>query len=306
MNSINTNVGALLAQKFLRSVSTELVVTQNRLSSGLRVSSVTDDASTFAVASGMRGDIKAYTAVAAALQGSVAAVNVAVAAGETISTRLGDIEAKIVQLSSNALSQSERDTYNTDIASLVAEVNSYLLQATYNGNNLLGVGGADMQVVANVDGSTLTLRDNNVADLAVGPINNNGQAVQGLKLVEDFRLVLDAALANLGADLARARPARPSSSGARRRRCASASVPWWTRTSRSSPRGSIPSRRASNSPCRHLASPTRRRRCCSASSSPPEASGSFFRLAAGIAGFCGQEMPCRMAQALDQFRQVID
>jgi flagellin len=204
MNSINTNVGALLAQKFLRSVSAELVVTQNRLSSGLRVSSVTDDASTFAVASGMRGDIKAYTAVAAALQGSVAAANVAVAAGETISTRLGDIEAKIVQLSSNALSQSERDTYNADLASLVAEVNTYLLQATYNGNNLLGVGGADMQVVANVDGSTLTLRDNNVADLAVGPINNNGQAVQGLKLVEDFRLVLDAALANLGADLARA------------------------------------------------------------------------------------------------------
>ena len=95
MNSINTNVGALLAQKFLRSLSAELVVTQNRLSSGLRVSSVTDDASTFAVASGMRGDIKAYTAVAAALQGSVAAANVAVAAGETISARLGDIEAKI-------------------------------------------------------------------------------------------------------------------------------------------------------------------------------------------------------------------
>ena len=204
MNSINTNVGALLAQKFLRSVSAELVVTQNRLSSGLRVATVTDDASTFAVAAGIRGDIKSYTAVAAALQGSVAAANVAVSAGETVAERLGDIEAKIVQLSNAGLSQSERDTYNTDLASLVAEVNSYLLQASYNGTNLLGTGGADVRVVANVDGSTLTLRNNDVANLAIDPINNNGQAVQTQKLVEDFRLALDAALANLGSDLVRA------------------------------------------------------------------------------------------------------
>jgi len=64
MTSVNTNVGALLAQKFLRSNAAEMSVTQNRVSSGLRVSTVTDDASTFAVASGTRGDIKAYTAVA--------------------------------------------------------------------------------------------------------------------------------------------------------------------------------------------------------------------------------------------------
>jgi flagellin len=59
-------------------------------------------------------------------------------------------------------------------------------------------------VVANVDGSTLTLRNNDVANLAIDPINNNGQAVQAQKLVEDFRLALDAALANLGSDLVRA------------------------------------------------------------------------------------------------------
>jgi flagellin len=204
MNSINTNVGALLAQKFLRSVSTELVVTQNRLSSGLRVSTVTDDASTFAVAAGIRGDIKAYTAVSAALQGSVASAKVAVSAGETIGARLGDIKAKIVLLSNNALSQTERDTYNADLASLVGEVNTYLLQASYNGTNLLGTGGTDVRVVANVDGSTITLRNNDVEDLAIAAINNNGQAVNALKTLETFQGTLDTALANLGSDLVRA------------------------------------------------------------------------------------------------------
>ena len=59
-NSVNTNGGALLGQKFLRSNAMEMSVVQNRLSSGLRVNSVTDDASTFAVAASMRGDIKSY------------------------------------------------------------------------------------------------------------------------------------------------------------------------------------------------------------------------------------------------------
>jgi flagellin len=59
VSTVNTNVGALLAQKFLRSTSSEMVTTQSRVSSGLRVSTVTDDASSFAVAAGIRGDIKA-------------------------------------------------------------------------------------------------------------------------------------------------------------------------------------------------------------------------------------------------------
>jgi hypothetical protein len=42
MTSIATNVGALLAQRYLRAITSELTITQNRLSSGLRVSTVTE------------------------------------------------------------------------------------------------------------------------------------------------------------------------------------------------------------------------------------------------------------------------
>ena len=65
MTTINSNQGALLAQKFLRSNASEAAGVQNRVSSGLRVSSATDDASTFAAATAARADVKAYTAVAA-------------------------------------------------------------------------------------------------------------------------------------------------------------------------------------------------------------------------------------------------
>ena len=206
MTSVNTNVGALLAQKFLRSTASDLVTTQNRVSSGLRVSTVTDDASSFAVASGIRGDIKAYVAVAAALQGSQVAATVAISAGETISNRVGDIKAKLVQLSDESLSSASRDTYQTDLDSMVAEVNDYLAQASYSGRNLLGVGATDndLLVVSNIDGSSVTVGDNNVTDLAfAGDIADNAGAQDALSTLAVFKAGLDTALANLGADLSR-------------------------------------------------------------------------------------------------------
>lgn len=204
MISINTNTGALLALRYLREIDSEMSVTQKRISSGLRVSTVTDDASTYAVAAGLRADIKAYTAVTSSLQGSVAAAQVAVSAGESISARIGDIKAKIVQLSSNSLTNAERTAYNSDLATLVDEVNSYLDQAAYNGSNLLGTGGSDLQIVANIDGTTLTLRNNDVNGLGIGSISNNGQAVNALADLEDFQTALDTALSRLGSDLNRA------------------------------------------------------------------------------------------------------
>ena len=206
MTSVNTNAGAILAQKFLRASTSEMQTTQNRVSSGLRVSTVTDDASSFAVAAGIRGDVKAYTAVAAALQGSTVAASVAISAGETISTRVGDIKAKLVQLSDESLSTASRSTYNADLASMVTEVNAYLQQASYNGRNLLGSGGSDMVVVANIDGTSVTIRDNNVADLSVGSnISGNSAAQTAITDLNTFKGTLDSALANLGSDVSRIR-----------------------------------------------------------------------------------------------------
>ena len=204
MTSVNTNIGAILAQKFLRANAADMAVTQNRVSSGLRVATVTDDASSFAVAAGIRGDIKAYTAVAAALQGGVVAGTVAVSAGEQISTRMGDIKAKLVQLSDESLSTASRSTYNADLQSMVEEVNGYLAQAEYTGRNLLGSGGSDLLIVSNIDGTTVTLRNNDVADLDLGgSIADNAAAQVALADLATFKGELDTALANLGADLTR-------------------------------------------------------------------------------------------------------
>ena len=203
MSSVNTNVGSLLGQKYLRYTAEEMNRVQNRVSSGLRVSTVLDDASTFAVAAGIRADVKAYTAVASALQGAKAAATVAIAAGETVSKRLEDVKAKIIQLADESISAASRTTYQNDLASMVAEVNAYLSQAAYNGSNLLGTvgGSANIDVVSNINASTLTIRDNQVSNLSLGTITDSNTASTALSSLATFKSGLDTALANLGADV---------------------------------------------------------------------------------------------------------
>ena len=203
MPSVNTNIGALVAQKFLRATSHELQMVQNRVSSGLRVTSAIDDASSFAVAAGMRADIKAYTAVAGALQGAKVGAQVAVSAGETIAKRMEDVKAKVVQMGDESLSAASRATYQSDLDSMVIEVNNYLRQASYQSVNLLGSGGADFLVVANIDASGITVRNQDVADLSGASLTIADQAgaSNALSLLAGFKSNLDTALAQLGADL---------------------------------------------------------------------------------------------------------
>jgi flagellin len=204
-NSVITNSGAIISQKFLRANSNEIVGVQNRVSSGLRVNTVTDDASTFAVAAGLRGDIKSYTAIAASLQAAKVLGTVAVQAGETISKRLEDVKAKVVQLADESLSSSSRATYNADLNSMVTEVNGYLQQANYFGSNLLGTGSGsgDVLVVANIDASAFTMRAQAVSDLGLTSIANASDAQVRLASLSSFKATLDTGLANLGADLKR-------------------------------------------------------------------------------------------------------
>ena len=56
-NSIVTNPEAFVALRNLERTNEKLSKTQERLSTGLKVTSATDDASNFAIAQGVRGDV---------------------------------------------------------------------------------------------------------------------------------------------------------------------------------------------------------------------------------------------------------
>jgi flagellin len=155
-NSILTNTGAMVALTNLNLINSNLKTTENRVSTGLDVSSAQDNASVFAVAQGLRANVKAYDAVGTALSGSQGVISVATSAATSVSNSMADIKTTLTQLSDDSLTTTQRSYYNNDLASLVNQVQSSFVQgATYNGVNLLN-STTNISVIADVNGNTIS------------------------------------------------------------------------------------------------------------------------------------------------------
>src|SRR3546814_12674180 len=89
-NSVNTNVGALVALSSLRVTNSDLDKTSKRVQTGFRVADASDDAAVFAVAQGIRGNIKAYASVQSSLAAGEGLGQVTAAALTGISNLIGD------------------------------------------------------------------------------------------------------------------------------------------------------------------------------------------------------------------------
>ncbi|PJI42456.1 flagellin [Ferrovibrio sp.] len=162
-NSVNTNVGALIALSSLRTVNREVDVTSKRVQTGYRVADAQDDAAVFAVAQGIRGDIKAKASVQSSLAGGEGLAQVTNAALKGISDVIGDIRAKLALLGSGSISDDQRAIYNADVAQLVGTMTSYTTQANFNGKNLLISATTDPSTfVADTAGATLQLTNQDI------------------------------------------------------------------------------------------------------------------------------------------------
>src|SRR5690606_33831283 len=83
-NSINTNVGAIVALQNLNATSRDLNITQNRVNTGLKISTAKDNGAIFAIATNQRAEMGALDAVKQSIQRGQSIVDVALAAGETV------------------------------------------------------------------------------------------------------------------------------------------------------------------------------------------------------------------------------
>jgi flagellin len=157
-NSVNTNVGALVALSSLRGINNELDKTSKRVQTGYKVADASDDAAVFAVAQGIRGNIKAYASVQSSLAAGEGLGQVTAAALTGISNLFGDLKAKFANLADGSLTSEQRTVYSNDAKQLVSQITNYISQATYNGKNLLNnATGTLVTFVADVSGTTLTL-----------------------------------------------------------------------------------------------------------------------------------------------------
>ncbi len=166
MVSINTNPGALIALQNLTRVTDELTAVQRRVSTGLEVSSARDNPTLFALAQQQRAQLGSLEAVQQGLRIGTSAVDVALAAGESISDVLVELRAVASQAADPSISAENRELLQSQFISLRDQIARLVSSAEIGGRNLIAAGASDLTVVASTDGTeTITVA---AQDLSVG------------------------------------------------------------------------------------------------------------------------------------------
>ena len=204
--SVNTNVGAQIALQNLNATNAQLAITQNRINTGKTVATAKDNGAIWAIAQGQRAEIGALTAVKQSLDRGVAAVDVALAAGETVSDLLLQMKEKALAATDASLKTAARAALNEDFVALRDQIASVTANAEFNGVNLLKTGATGFQALANAQGtSTLTvgaevlaLGSTNVSIAAAQTISTLSDATAAMTDVADSIAAVSGALARLG------------------------------------------------------------------------------------------------------------
>jgi len=206
-NSVFTNPSAFTALRSLNKINQRLDVTQNRVSTGLKVASSLDDASAFAVAQGIRGEIRALDSVIQGLNNSKAVGKVAVAGATAVSDLMVDIRQKLTELANSSISTAQRTIIQNDYNELLSQAANFVQNATYNGFQLLTSASTSVNTLANLGGAQLTLtrqRDLHLHLLSLAGITINTAVNAQSVIVGQFTSLeaeVGAALGTLGAEV---------------------------------------------------------------------------------------------------------
>jgi len=169
--SVNTNVGAMVALQNLSATQSQLMTTQNRVNTGLKVASAKDNAAIWAIAQNQRATSNSLNSVISSLQRGQSTVDVALSAGNSVSDLLLQMKEKALAASDSTLDTNSRNALNSEFISLRDQINKTVTNAVFNGGNMLlgtSTGGTatTVKALANADAtSVITVQ---AQDLSLG------------------------------------------------------------------------------------------------------------------------------------------
>ena len=155
VNNVNTNPGALIALQNLTRVTESLEETQRRVSTGLEVSSAADNPALFSLAQRQRAELGSIESVQQGLRIGTSVVDVALAAGESVSDILVELRALAVQAADSSIAAEDRTLIQDQFQSLTAQIGRIIDSADVGGRNLINNSTpAGLSLVAGPDGAT--------------------------------------------------------------------------------------------------------------------------------------------------------
>ena len=137
MTVINTNIAAISAQFNLNKVQSEMDTAMERLSSGQRINSASDDAAGMAVATRMESQIKGLAMAMKNAGDAQALVDTTEGAHEEVTNILQRLREIAVQSANGTNVTSDRQNLNDEVTQLVSEINRISQPTTWNGVKIL-------------------------------------------------------------------------------------------------------------------------------------------------------------------------
>ncbi len=172
MASILTNINAMTALQTLRGISNDMQTTQDRISSGMRVGSASDNAAYWSIATTMRSDNAGLSSVQDAMGLGAAKVDTAYAGMEAAIDVVQEIKNKLVTAAEGS---ADKAKIQEEITQLQDQLKSIASSASFSGENWLqaeiggksnattGVIEAGTAIVKQIVGSFTRDADGNVA-----------------------------------------------------------------------------------------------------------------------------------------------
>jgi flagellin len=196
----------MVALENLNATQSELSQTQGRISTGLKVASAKDDASTWAIAQNQRATSMSLSAVKDSLTRGTSAIDVALSAGGSVSDLLLQMKTKALAASDPGLDANSRSALNEDFKAMRDQITVIIGNADFNGANLLKQGATDLFALANADGSvklTANAEDMSLGGTIIGIQSTDtiGTATTASAMIATAQSSIDAvsaALARLG------------------------------------------------------------------------------------------------------------
>lgn len=203
---INTNVGALNANRNLNFNNTQMGKTMEKLSSGYRINRAADDAAGLAISEKMRFQINGLTQAQRNAQDGISLIQTAEGALTEVHSMLQRLNTLANQAANGTYDSTDRNKIQLEVDELVGEISNIAATVNFNGIQLLDgtVNKVDFQIGSDADTTiSIDLKAMTTTALKIGSLSVSGadatKANEAIKAVKSAISTVSTQRATFGA-----------------------------------------------------------------------------------------------------------
>ena len=176
---VNTNVGSLNAQRSLAASGAELKTAMERLSSGSKINSASDDAAGFAIAERMTAQVRGLNMATKNANDGLAMLATIENATNDVTDMLQRVRELAVQAANDTNSSIDRGYLQNEVDSLLNEINRVSTQTVYNNLTVLDGSRSGSFQVGTEAGQTISFSINSIDTDTLGLTSDVFTAASG-------------------------------------------------------------------------------------------------------------------------------